>query len=197
MLLKYLAYAFVLLIYGAFAWTGKVSADSFIAVLGGVIAALGATHIHSAVSGSNDAPSLPPAALPQAPATVSTLVTQSGFASPALLLLMAIAVIASLCLSGCANVTQAASAYNTSGMVAARAAEDLNIQIWKENACGTPLSTIVRHPEIAGGLKALCLSASTSSANELLGQIGPGSVPATAPSTTPGVQSADASGTQK
>jgi hypothetical protein len=73
-------------------------------------------------------------------------------------------------------------------MIAARAAEDLNIKIWTQNACGTPLSTIVRHPEIAGGLKSLCLSASTASANDLLSQLpGPRMVPTTTPVPTAGI----------
>jgi hypothetical protein len=107
-----------------------------------------------------------------------------------------------LLLSGCANVTQAVSAYSASAEVAAKAAEDQNIKAWTFDACATPLSTIVRHPEIAGGLKALCFSGTTSTANDLLGQIGAAKVPATqapgdASATAPGVQIPTASGTQK
>ena len=32
-----------------------------------------------------------------------------------------------------------------------------NIEFWKVNACGTPLSAAIRHPEIIPALRALCL----------------------------------------
>jgi len=82
-------------------------------------------------------------------------------------------------LTGCASWIQAASAYNTSGMDSARAAEDLNVKVWTENACATPLSTIQRHPEIAGGLKALCLTQSPGSAADVLAAL-----PTTTPAAT-------------
>jgi hypothetical protein len=45
--LQYIAYAFLITVYGAFAWAGKVPVDGFIAILTGAIAALGATHAAS------------------------------------------------------------------------------------------------------------------------------------------------------
>jgi hypothetical protein len=70
MLWKYLAYAFVLLLYALFAWTGKVPASGFIVVLTGVISQLGAAHVYSqAAKNATDAANLanpvpPPNAVP-------------------------------------------------------------------------------------------------------------------------------------
>jgi hypothetical protein len=141
----------------------KISgADDLITTIKFALAGLGAYHL-------NDRD-------PPPPGQVAPLSNQAGFANLRLLLTIVMVSVALLSLSGCASWLQAASAYNTSGMVSARAAEDLNVKVWTENACATPLSTIMRHPEIAGGLKALCLSSSTGSANDVLAAI-----PATAP----------------
>lgn len=61
-------------------------------------------------------------------------------------------------LSGCAAYQQAASGYEAAALKDIQSAEDNNIWLWHTNACGTPLSAIIRHPEIVEGLKALCLS---------------------------------------
>ena len=60
-------------------------------------------------------------------------------------------------LSGCASVQQAVHGYGAAAIVAIKAAEDDNIAFWKANACGTPLSAAIRHPEIIPALRALCL----------------------------------------
>ena len=60
-------------------------------------------------------------------------------------------------LSGCASVQQAVHGYGAAAIVAIRNAEDDNISFWKANACGTPLSAAIRHPEIIPALRALCL----------------------------------------
>jgi hypothetical protein len=44
MVLKYLAYGFIVSIYGVFAWYGKISVDSFVIVLSSVLGALGMAH---------------------------------------------------------------------------------------------------------------------------------------------------------
>jgi hypothetical protein len=119
-------------------------------------------------------------------------VAQAGFARLPMLLMLATAGLFCMSLTGCASWVQAASAYNTSGMVSARAAEDLNVKIWTENACGTPLSTIVRHPEIAGGLKALCLTPSSGSASDVLGAIPAAPSTSTGAATAPPAPSASA-----
>ena len=62
-----------------------------------------------------------------------------------------------LALSGCANVQQAVDGYSAAAMVSIQAAENTNINLWKANACGTPLSAAIRHPEIIPALKALCI----------------------------------------
>lgn len=76
--LKYMGYAGVLAIYGAFAWSGKAPVEGFIAVLTGVIAALGATHAASAAAANvvaNAAPVAPVTSAAASPAT--TVVVQS------------------------------------------------------------------------------------------------------------------------
>lgn len=60
-------------------------------------------------------------------------------------------------LSGCASVQQAVHGYGAAAIVAIKAAEDDNIAFWKANACSTPLSAAIRHPEIIPALRALCL----------------------------------------
>ena len=40
-----------------------------------------------------------------------------------------------------------------------QAAEDNNIALWRVNAFGTPLSAIMRHPDIVPALRMLCLPA--------------------------------------
>lgn len=44
LVMKYLAYGFIISIYGAFAWYGKISVDSFVIVLSSVLGALGMAH---------------------------------------------------------------------------------------------------------------------------------------------------------
>lgn len=106
---------------------------------------------------------------------------QAGFASIKLLLTIVLVGFVALGLTGCASWIQALNGYNTTAMVSARATEDLNVKVWTENACGTPLSTIIRHPEIAGGLKSLCFNGSPSTATDVLN-----AVPAVlAPTVTP------------
>ncbi len=72
------------------------------------------------------------------------------------ILALAVAV-AAIALSGCASVQQAVHGYGAAAIFAIKAAEDDNIAIWKVNACGTPLSAAIRHPEIIPALRALCL----------------------------------------
>jgi len=62
-----------------------------------------------------------------------------------------------MALAGCASVQQAVHGYGAAAIVAIRNAEDDNIAFWKANACGTPLSAAIRHPEIIPALRALCL----------------------------------------
>lgn len=75
--LKYLGYAFVISVYGLFCWTGRAPVDGFIAVLTGVLALLGGSHLASSAAkdSANTAiqltqASLPPAPQPAAPTTV-------------------------------------------------------------------------------------------------------------------------------
>ena len=65
--------------------------------------------------------------------------------------------VSALAMSGCASVQQAVHGYGAAAIVAIRNAEDDNIAFWTANACGTPLSAAIRHPEIIPALRALCL----------------------------------------
>lgn len=48
--LKYLGYAFVISVYSVFCWTGRAPVDGFIAVLTGVLALLGGSHLAASAS---------------------------------------------------------------------------------------------------------------------------------------------------
>jgi hypothetical protein len=65
MILKYAAYAFLLIMYAAFCWTGKAPVEGFIIVLTGIIASLGTSHAVSeaaktATDAANHANPVPP-----------------------------------------------------------------------------------------------------------------------------------------
>lgn len=45
--LKYLGYAFVISVYGLFAWTGRAPVAGFLVILTGVLGVLGASHLSS------------------------------------------------------------------------------------------------------------------------------------------------------
>ncbi|WP_394779083.1 hypothetical protein [Undibacterium sp.] len=77
MYLKYLAYAFLLGLYAAFAWAGKAPVEGFLVVLTGVISALGASHAmgsasRDATDAANHANPVPPPKVAAAPTIVST-----------------------------------------------------------------------------------------------------------------------------
>ena len=65
--------------------------------------------------------------------------------------------VAAIFLSGCAGVQQSIHGYGSAAIASIKAAEDDNIALWTVNACGTPLSAAIRHPEIIPALRALCL----------------------------------------
>ncbi len=73
-----------------------------------------------------------------------------------------------LFLSGCASYQSAINAYETTAIKDIQAAEDNNIALWSANACGTPLSAAIRHPNIVPALKALCLPAGMESSPAIL-----------------------------
>lgn len=70
--LQYIAYAFLVSVYGVFAWAGKAPVEGFIAILTGALAALGSAHVSaSARKAAADASgATPPPAQPSAPTTV-------------------------------------------------------------------------------------------------------------------------------
>jgi hypothetical protein len=69
--------------------------------------------------------------------------------------LLAIAVLA---LCGCTTTAQTAlTGYEATALKGIQASNDNLVQVWKTAACGTPLSAILRNPEVIPALKALCL----------------------------------------
>lgn len=94
---------------------------------------------------------------------------QSGHASPAML---AVAAALVLLLTGCAGFQQAVAGYQTAVVRGAQAMNDNTIQVWSTAACATPLSAVLRNPQVIPALKVLCLpAASTSDAAALLDHI--------------------------
>jgi len=67
-------------------------------------------------------------------------------------------------LSGCAGFQQAVTGYQSAAATSMTAAEDNLIRAWVFQACATPYSAILRHPEIAPALVALCRSVGDTSA---------------------------------
>jgi uncharacterized protein YceK len=58
--------------------------------------------------------------------------------------------------SACASVTQAVSAYGSAALTGAKAANDTLIEANKAAMCATPVSALVRHPELVPAVKSLC-----------------------------------------
>ena len=71
LLLKYLGYAFILTVYGVFAWSGKADVAGYLAVLTGVLGVLGGVHASTAAIGAATKQATPPAVTP-APASPIT-----------------------------------------------------------------------------------------------------------------------------
>lgn len=65
-------------------------------------------------------------------------------------------------LSGCASFSQAVGGYQATAVTGLQAANDNIIAGWSATACGTPLSAILRHPEVIPALKALCMPGGAS-----------------------------------
>jgi hypothetical protein len=125
-ILKFSAYALVLAIYGAFAWTGKAAVEGYLNVLTAVITAHGATHIARAVrDGSGKPKSTNAGETANSPLTNTA---QAGFANP--VLLAVIAVFASVfLLCGCATPGQAPIALQTPAQVAAQACPQVQVAL--------------------------------------------------------------------
>jgi hypothetical protein len=61
--------------------------------------------------------------------------------------------------TGCASVQQGIDAYGAAVVTGTQAANDTAIAANKIALCATPLSALVRHPEIVPAVRALCLPA--------------------------------------
>jgi len=76
----------------------------------------------------------------------------------------------SSCLSGCAY-QQPITAFKAAAAESARTAQDGHMDTLKFELCATPFSAIVRNPEFAGAIEALCLGSSVASPAELLHEV--------------------------
>lgn len=83
-------------------------------------------------------------------------------------MLVALAVVVALLLSGCASVQQAVQAYGSVAVTSARATSDTIIEAQKVSLCGLPLSAIARHPEIVPAVRSICLAPGDKTSAELL-----------------------------
>lgn len=70
-----------------------------------------------------------------------------------------LALLAAAALAGCASFSQAIGGYQQAAVTGLQAANDNIIAAWSATACGTPLSAVLRHPEVIPALKALCMPA--------------------------------------
>lgn len=64
--------------------------------------------------------------------------------------------------SGCASVQQAVDAYGAAAITGAQATNDTLIAANKVALCATPVSALLRHPELVPAVRALCLPAKDS-----------------------------------
>jgi hypothetical protein len=163
LIMSYVTYLVAILIYAAFAWTGKAPVEGFIAILGAAIAAYGTHQAHlisskSATDAANLANPVPPPKAVALPTTVTVAQKQAGFAEPILLLALAITAVCVMMLSGCASQLQAVSAFNQSATVSVRAAADIAISDAKLALCATSIDTYSRHPELTEAITSLCLT---------------------------------------
>lgn len=60
-------------------------------------------------------------------------------------------------LSGCSALNTAVNTYGSVALSNAREANDTAIAMWSTAACATPLSAILRNPQIVPALRVLCL----------------------------------------
>lgn len=81
---------------------------------------------------------------------------------------MTLAAFAATLMTGCAGLQQTIDAGSAAAVVSLRAAEDSNIRAWEFNACATPLSAAIRHPQIVPALRALCLPGGSDTSPALL-----------------------------
>lgn len=60
-------------------------------------------------------------------------------------------------LSGCASYQQALNGFESASLVSIKSADDNVINLWSTAACATPLSAIIRNPQIIPALDMLCI----------------------------------------
>lgn len=77
-------------------------------------------------------------------------------------------ILAAIALTGCAGLQQAINAGEASAHVAAKAASDNYVRVWAASACATPLSAVIRNPDVIPALKALCIHGGDAASPSLL-----------------------------
>lgn len=65
--------------------------------------------------------------------------------------------LAASALTGCGALNTAVNTYGSVALDNARATNDTAIVVWSTAACATPLSAILRNPQIVPALRALCM----------------------------------------
>jgi uncharacterized protein YceK len=83
--------------------------------------------------------------------------------------LLTLAVLATL--AGCGSLIQAVNAYGTIAVTDARAANDTMIAGWTLAACATPVSAVLRNPQIIDALRVLCMPMSDVAPSRLFENI--------------------------
>lgn len=77
------------------------------------------------------------------------------------ILIMSLLAVA-VAVSGCASELQAVNAYGAAAVTGAQATNDTLIAANKVALCATPVSALVRHPELVTAIRSLCLPAKDS-----------------------------------
>lgn len=88
---------------------------------------------------------------------------------------MLIATLAASCLSACGSLSQAVSAYGNIAVTGAKATNDTIIEANKVALCATPVSALVRHPELVPAIRSLCLDPNDKTTPQVLDAVAGGS----------------------
>lgn len=76
------------------------------------------------------------------------------------------------CLSGCGSLAPAVDAYGAAVITGAKAANDSIIAANKVAICATPVSALVRHPEMVPAVRSLCVPGTdTGNVGQVLDQV--------------------------
>jgi uncharacterized lipoprotein YajG len=71
-------------------------------------------------------------------------------------------------LTGCASFQQALGGYESAAAMSLDASNDNVVKVWRYQACSTPISAVIRNPDIVPAIKALCMPSGAASPITLL-----------------------------